>query len=168
MSDIGSLFLKKKFKIPKKIHKYLVYFRYVLFAIMIWHLLSKNITILSTINARRNFAMLIGGKTMNILTVFIIILFIVLCLFFEKPFCNYFCIEGARYGIYAIPRLFSISRNKESCINCKKCDKVCSMNINVSESKFIRNPQCTNCFQCISECPVKETLKYKFIDFKKK
>ena len=168
ISDIGSIFIKKKFKVSQKIHKYLIYLRYILLAIMMGHLLPKNITILSTINARRNFAMFLGGKAMDILTISIIVLFIVLCLFFEKPFCNYFCVEGARYGIYSIPRIFSISRKKESCINCKKCDKACAMNISVSKSTFIRNPQCLNCFQCISECPVRGTLKYKLMDFKKK
>ncbi|MCS3923897.1 polyferredoxin [Methanosalsum natronophilum] len=37
------------------------------------------------------------------------------------------------------------------CINCKKCDKICPMNLHVSEGK--PGSDCIKCEKCISSCP---------------
>ena len=56
-------------------------------------------------------------------------------------------------------RLFSIKRNESNCVNCKKCDKVCPMNIEVSKQHVVQDGQCISCFNCIESCPQKDTLK---------
>ena len=91
----------------------------------------------------------------------IIIFYGILSFFVDRPFCNYLCTEGARYGLLGRLRLFSIKRNESSCINCKKCDRICPMNIEVSKENVVQDSQCISCFNCIESCPQKDTLKIK-------
>jgi polyferredoxin len=82
-------------------------------------------------------------------------------LFVERPFCKYACPYGALLGLTNFFRVFGIKRNKETCIDCKACDKACPMNINVSGAGTVRNHQCISCLECTSEaaCPVKDTVE---------
>lgn len=117
--------------------------------------------------------MILGGDITNIMiSISFIIMagFLVISMLFERPFCNYVCTEGIKFGFASFTRIFTIKRNSESCINCKKCDKACSMNISISNKNSIRNAQCINCFERISACPIKDTLSYGKIkiSFKKK
>ena len=84
----------------------------------------------------------------------------VLSLFIERPWCKYFCPYGALLGLFNSIRIFKIRRNKSTCIGCKKCDRVCPMNIEVSEKEVIRDHRCISCHKCSSEitCPVKDTV----------
>jgi len=84
----------------------------------------------------------------------------VLSLFIERPWCKYFCPYGALLGLFNSICIFKIRRNKSTCIGCKKCDRVCPMNIEVSEKEIIRDHRCISCHKCSSEitCPVKDTV----------
>ncbi|MPL99632.1 putative electron transport protein YccM [bioreactor metagenome] len=84
----------------------------------------------------------------------------VLSLFIERPWCKYLCPYGALLGLFNPIRIFKIRRIKNTCIGCKKCDRVCPMNIEVSGKKIIRDLQCISCHKCTSEvsCPVKDTV----------
>ena len=89
----------------------------------------------------------------------IVLFYGILSFFVDRPFCSYLCTEGARYGLLGKLRLFSIKRNESTCVNCKKCDKVCPMNIEVSKQNVVQDEQCISCFNCIESCPKKDTLK---------
>ncbi len=71
------------------------------------------------------------------------------------------CPYGATLGIFNLFRIFKIKRNKNTCVGCKKCDKVCPMNIEVSFKEKILNHQCISCLKCTSEnvCPVDNTVE---------
>ena len=84
----------------------------------------------------------------------------VLSLIIERPWCKYLCPYGALLGLFNKIRIFKIRRNPDSCIHCKKCDKVCPMNIKVSGKTTISDLQCISCHQCTSDvaCPVQDTV----------
>lgn len=162
VSRISSLFIKNKFKMPYSIGKYLQFIRYVLAVILMLTLgraagaLPFNSYIVSL--------KFLGGREVEFLAAGFFVLFLVISILFERPFCNYLCGEGVRFGIASFTRIFSIKRKNETCVQCKKCDSVCPMNISVSTVNHVRNAQCINCFNCISSCPKKGAIRFEFIN----
>jgi polyferredoxin len=160
MGDLGSKIFKKKFKMPVKIQKYLQYLRYLLFVILIIGILDF---ILSPANGYGTFMKVVSERmttAASVTALGIMIFYLILSLFFERAFCNYLCTEAAKYGVLSMTRIFSIKRDEETCISCRKCDKACPMNIQVSKHDQVRNGQCINCMKCIETCPVPGTLNY--------
>lgn len=44
--------------------------------------------------------------------------------------------------------------DKNKCIGCGKCEKLCPMhNIKVIDKKVVQDNQCTMCYRCINNCP---------------
>jgi len=160
LGDVGYKISKKKYKMPRRIQRYMKYLRYVLFVILIIGVLD---TVLTPLNGYATFlgTVMEGASTVaTTAAVGIMVFYLVLSLFFERAFCNYLCTEAAKYGIVSMVRVFSIKREESKCVNCKKCDIICPMNIEVSAHAHVRNGQCINCMKCIDACPVKGTLSY--------
>ena len=160
MGTIGRKVFKKRYKMPHSIQKYMQYLRYLLFVILLMGILD---VILTPLNGYGSFMGLFSENTRTAaaaLTLGIMVLYLLLSMLFERAFCNYLCTEAAKYGVLSMTRIFSIKRNESSCINCKKCDKACPMNIQVSAHDHVRNGQCINCMKCIHVCPVEGTLSY--------
>jgi polyferredoxin len=55
--------------------------------------------------------------------------------------------------------LFKITRNAETCTNCKLCDKACPMAIKVSLTEKVKDVDCHLCGDCVASCPELNTLK---------
>lgn len=159
-SRLGKILGIKQRQMPKKYQKYLVFTRYIIFLLVGLSSLQIIFNLLGY-DPRVNFLKMIDGNVISLGAIFAIIMFLSVGVFFKRPFCNYFCYEGAKYGLMGVGRLFRIKRNEISCVNCKKCDKVCSMNIEISTKKKVNSLQCVNCYECVSSCPVDNTLKVK-------
>ena len=164
LGKLGRLLRIPKITFPTKINKWLNITRYVLFALSFLGLAS-------VIFLQSPYGSFMGvvDNNMSYITKsawILLYIFLGLSLFVDRPFCRYFCPEGTRYGILSLLRVFTITRNSSSCVSCKKCDKVCPSQIEVSKYPDVRNAQCFNCFECIAVCPVKNTLKFNWA-FKK-
>ncbi|AHM57451.1 putative electron transport protein YccM [Peptoclostridium acidaminophilum DSM 3953] len=158
-SKFGSLLGIKKRKMPSSLQIILVFSRYVLLAIVLL-IGSDFVFSLMTFDPRANFSNMLVGNIAGFAAISVMAFFLIVSLLFERPFCNYLCSEGARYGLMGSLRIFTIKRDQSLCVNCQKCDKACPMNIRVSKATNLRSPQCINCFQCISACPVKGALSF--------
>lgn len=144
----------KSYKLPLQIQKYAFISRYLFLA---FSLLGVT---WGTLDARRTFTDNVWTNTGQITAYLIMGAFIIASFFTPRPFCNYFCIGGARMGLYSVVRFFGIRRNQKCCIHCHLCTKICPMNIQVEELNFVRHPNCINCFKCINVCP-KNCLAYR-------
>lgn len=150
-----------KVKVNKKLDTFLKSIRYLLLALISIFTFSI-VFAMFKYDPRENLTILLTKHTLSTISLFIILVFIILSMFIERFFCRYLCIEGAKHGLLSLIRPFTIHRN-DSCINCKKCDDVCPMNIQISTTSELRSPSCINCTKCVSACPVENTLKYKWI-----
>lgn len=88
-----------------------------------------------------------------------ILAFLVLISFFQKNFwCRFLCPYGALLGILAIASPFQVKRDKTTCIDCQKCDKICPSAIHISSKNIVRTPECIGCLECLAVCPQKDCL----------
>ncbi|MCF7945210.1 MAG: 4Fe-4S binding protein [Spirochaetia bacterium] len=160
---IGKRIFKKRYNhfVPKQLDKLLRYLRY---AVLIWVLVMTAVTAKLVFEAYDPYYALFNFWTGEVaITGFIALgLVVLLTLFVERPFCKYACPYGAVLGIFNFFRIFALRRNEQTCINCKICDKVCPMNIEVSSKSTIRDHQCISCYACTSEasCPVDDTVSF--------
>jgi len=69
-----------------------------------------------------------------------------------------FLVEAIRLKPLFFP-LLKITRDADLCTDCKKCDKVCPLAINVSEQIKVLHIDCHLCGDCIEHCPEKNVLK---------
>lgn len=159
VGKLGSLVLKKKFKTPPFLQKHLQYSRYFL-AVLTLFLASQAILDLVFLNSYKAFMHSAAGKNITALALTVMGSFLFIGMFFDRPFCNYFCPEGIRHGLLSLGRIFTIKRATQTCISCQKCDQICPMQIKISTSTNLRHAHCINCFKCLSACPVSKTLTY--------
>ncbi|WP_101773199.1 4Fe-4S binding protein [Peptostreptococcus faecalis] len=112
---------------------------------------------------------------------FILIVTILLSIITYRPFCKYICPLGAIYGLFNKISFYRLNVDSNKCINCKKCVKVCKMN--VEPYKNPNSAECIRCGECVDECPIgalektfikkeniidlnKKSEKYKEVDLK--
>ncbi len=73
----------------------------------------------------------------------------------NRAFCKYICPVTIFLKPMSYFSLFRIKVEKEKCISCGKCERVCPMDVEVpSNSRKKRNAtECILCMKCIEECP---------------
>lgn len=82
-----------------------------------------------------------------------ILLFIIyLSIVVYRPFCRYICPLGAIYGLFNSIALLRYKIDKDKCISCGKCQKVCKFNIDTKTSP--NHSLCIRCGDCKHVCPV--------------
>ncbi len=81
----------------------------------------------------------------------ILIVLILLSIIIYRPFCKYVCPLGAIYSVFNPISVFKYRVNKEKCVDCGKCTKVCKMN--VEPLKNINSAECIRCGLCKNNCP---------------
>lgn len=68
-----------------------------------------------------------------------------------RPFCKYICPLGAIYSVFNPISVFRYRVDKEKCISCGACAKVCKMNVDPVENA--NSPECIRCGACKRACP---------------
>lgn len=68
-----------------------------------------------------------------------------------RPFCKYICPLGAVYSVFNPISVFGYRIDREKCVGCGACAKVCKMQVNPAENP--NHPECIRCGQCKKACP---------------
>lgn len=82
---------------------------------------------------------------------------IVLAVVFKdnRAFCKYLCPITVFLKPMSYFALFRVKCNKDKCISCGKCKKVCPMDVDVTDNSRKRKngTECILCFECKKSCP---------------
>ncbi len=85
------------------------------------------------------------------LKVTILIIIIVGCIFIFRFFCKTICPLGAIYGLLNKISIYHLEVDKDACVNCGKCSRVCKMDVN--PVKCPNSAECIRCGACKAACP---------------
>lgn len=84
---------------------------------------------------------------------------IVLAFIFKdnRAFCKYICPITVFLKPMSYFSLFRIKCDKEKCISCGKCKRVCPMEVDVTDNSLKRKngTECILCMECVRNCPHK-------------
>jgi len=150
MSRLGALIFPQ-LRIPNKLHHVLKYLKY---ALLVYFL---SLFIIQGINYFGDHMLMYKSNWFTLVYIkFKHIAVLLIPLFIPRFFCKYLCFQKAAYNLmnYILPSS-TIQRETSTCVNCKKCDRVCPMQINISDKKQISGQDCLSCFNCLDKdvCP---------------
>jgi polyferredoxin len=158
--NIGKKIFKKHFVIPNKVDRIARYLKYIVLVLVITFSVIVGELVIRPYDPWPAYMHLSSNELFAEFLVGFIVLIIALLgsFFYNRFFCKYLCPMGAFLGLINKIGWFRVTRNPDTCINCKACTKKCPVNINVHEQKEIKSAECINCNLCINACPVKDTL----------
>jgi polyferredoxin len=82
----------------------------------------------------------------------ITLLFVVFIIIY-KPVCKYVCPYGAVASLLNLISPYRYRIDRDKCIDCDKCARVCKMNVDVHKTP--NHTECIRCGKCIKACPAK-------------
>jgi len=69
-----------------------------------------------------------------------------------RLFCNTICPVGTLLGLISRYSVFKIGIDKNSCISCNLCEKVCKSGCIDKKEKVIHFDRCVSCYNCFDAC----------------
>lgn len=75
----------------------------------------------------------------------------------NRAFCKYICPITVFLKPISYYSLFRICCDKTKCINCGKCERLCPMDVEVTNNSRKRKnaTECILCMECVKNCPKK-------------
>ena len=138
------------YKVPKHPRKQLGWIRYITFAAAFIFVASLFLAHVGNIGRIMFWAFIIG----NILyyATGIILAFVFRD---NRAFCKYICPITVFLKPMSYYSLFRVKCDKEKCISCGKCKRVCPMNVDVTDNSRKREngTECILCMECVKNCP---------------
>ena len=73
----------------------------------------------------------------------------------NRAFCKYICPITVFLKPSSYFSLLRIKCNKDKCISCGKCRRVCPMDVDVTDNsrKRVNGTECILCMECVKNCP---------------
>ena len=143
------------YKTPEQPRKKIGWIRYVTFAVSLLFVGALFLTHAGSIEKIMFWAFLIG----NILYYAI---GIILAFAFKdnRAFCKYICPITVFLKPMSYFSLFRIKCDKNKCVDCGKCKKICPMNVDITDNsrKRLNGTECILCMECKNACS-KNALK---------
>lgn len=93
------------------------------------------------------------------LKVCILIATLIGCLVVCRFFCKVMCPLGAIYGILNKISVYHMEVDRDVCVSCGKCRRVCPMDVDPVETP--NSAECIRCGRCVVDCP-KQALALRF------
>lgn len=100
-----------------------------------------------------------GGHETAAFSVYIVVGVLAAAFLLPFAWCRYLCPLGALMDPLSRAGGLRLRRDATTCTACGACDSACPHGIPVSTSDEVTARNCTNCMECVEECPVKGTLE---------
>ena len=73
----------------------------------------------------------------------------------NRAFCKYVCPITVFLKPMSYYSLLRITCDKEKCVSCDKCKKICPMDVDVTNNsrKRLNGTECILCMECVKSCP---------------
>ena len=140
------------YKVPEKPRRKIGWIRYVTFAASLIFVSALFVAKVADIETVMFYAFIIGN-------VLYYAVGIILAFAFRdnRAFCKYICPVTVFLKPMSYFSLLRIKCDKEKCVSCGKCKKVCPMDVDVTDNsrKRLNGTECILCFECVKACPKK-------------
>lgn len=138
------------YKKPKEERKRLGWIRYITFALALIFVAGLFLAHVGNIEHIMFYAFIIGNIAYYLIG-------IILAFAFKdnRAFCKYICPITVSLKPMSYFSLIRIKCDKEKCISCGKCKRVCPMDVDVTDNSRKRKngTECILCMECVQECP---------------
>ncbi len=160
LRKLGSRIFGRAFYVPREADRWLVSLRYVVLVLVLgltWTVWGGDLGF----RAYDPFYIIFtwGGHGTLAFSVYIAIAVVAVALFVPFFWCRYLCPMGAVLDPFSRAGGLRIRRNTDSCTDCGKCDRACPHRIPISQVDEVTARDCTNCLECMVECPEKGALE---------
>ena len=140
------------YKVPVAPRKRLGWLRYITFAASLLFVLALFLARVGNIERIMFWAFIVGN-------VLYYAAGIILALAFRdnRAFCKYLCPITVFLKPMSYFSLVRVKCDKEKCISCGKCKRVCPMNVDMTDNSRSREngTECILCMECVKSCPKK-------------
>ncbi|MDE3058077.1 MAG: 4Fe-4S binding protein [Bacteroidota bacterium] len=163
---LGERLFRKNLRVPRQLDYLLRSMKYLLLFFFVWAVWGMSVPdlkafIYSPYNRVADIKMYYFFAHISSVALWTLMILIMLSVVIKNFWCRYLCPYGALLGILSWLSPFKITRNKETCVDCVLCTKVCPANIQVHKAGRVWSDECMSCLKCVEICPVKETLEMK-------
>ncbi len=138
------------YKVPKEPRKKIGWIRYIMFALSVVFVGALFLTHVGNLERIMFWAFLIGNIAYYAIGIALAFIFKD-----NRAFCKYICpitVFLKPMSYFAITR---VKCDKDKCIGCGKCERVCPMNVKITDNSRKREngTECILCFECKKNCP---------------
>jgi polyferredoxin len=165
LATFGRKLFKRNFRPPRWLDHGLMSIKYLLLGFFLWAFYMMGTSgiaafIQSPYNQVADVKMMLFFVNLGVVGATVLIVLAVGSIFIQGFWCRYFCPYGAFLGFFSWMSPMKIRRNPTTCIDCSKCDRVCPAHLPIMIKNNIVSVECTGCMECVTACPVKDTLHF--------
>ena len=138
------------YKVPEQPRKNIGWIRYVMFVISLVFVSALFLSGVGHIESIMFWAFLIGNILYYGVGIFLAYRFKD-----NRAFCKYICPITVFLKPMSYFSVLRIKCDKDKCVSCGKCKKVCPMDVDVTDNSRKRKngTECILCFECVKACP---------------
>jgi polyferredoxin len=164
LGRLGARLLGRTWLVPQGLDVPLRSLKYILLALFVWatwvalDLAGVRSFLDSPYNKVADAKMLLFFAHPSRLTVAVLGMLVVGSVLIRDLWCRYLCPYGALLGILGRVAPLKVTRDENTCTDCRKCTKVCPARLPVHAMRRVASVECSSCLDCVAVCPVKECL----------